>query len=78
MYDGNSGYSGLFAALMPLLDDAFGRKPKINFGVGTRQPSLFEVESSAVDSSCSFLQYHNIKGLYLFSYFFARHFILGK
>ena len=64
-YDGNTGYSGLFAALLPLLDDAFGRKPKMNFGVGTRQPSLFEVESSAADSTCSFLHYHDFKGMCL-------------
>ena len=63
MYDSNTGYCGFLGALIPLLDDAFGKKPKINFGVGSEEPSVFELDAVASGSVCSFLHWRSFKGM---------------
>ncbi|XP_063681926.1 uncharacterized protein LOC134816857 [Bolinopsis microptera] len=64
IYDANTGYSGLLAGLLPLLDDAFGRKPKMNFGVGAEKPSIFELEAVTKGSVCSFLNWCSFKDVF--------------
>jgi hypothetical protein len=66
MYDANTGYSGLIAVLLPLLDDVFGRKSKLNFGIGSEEPSIFEIDAVVKGSVCSFLHWQSFKGLCYF------------
>ena len=58
----NCGYSGILAGLFPLLDDAFGRKPRITFGLSSENPALFELDSMSDGSICSFIDFKSFKG----------------
>ena len=65
MYDANTGYSGLIGALLPLLDDAFGRKSKMNLAVGSEDPSIFELDAVVNGSVSSFLDWRSFEGNFL-------------
>ena len=62
VYDSNTGYGGVLSKLMPLMDDVYGRKPKLTFGIGENQPDLFEFDGILGESICSFLPRNFEKG----------------
>ena len=62
IYDSNTGFSGILSKLYPIMDDVFGRKSKLSFGIGDETPNVFELDNVTENSVCSFLNYKNLKG----------------
>ena len=65
VYDSNTGFGGFLPKLFPIMDDAFGKKPKLTLGVGSNEPNLFELDSVSENSVCSFLNWQNYKGYFI-------------
>lgn len=61
IYDSNTGFSGILSKLYPIMDDVFGRKSKLSFGIGDDAPNVFELDNVTENSVCSFLNYKNLK-----------------